>query len=84
MHRILEATPGPEASLRLRFTDRIGVVDLRPLLAKGGVFQVLQDPAVFGQVVIGDNGRFIEWPSGVDLCADALYQKMGRPDFDPE
>ena len=34
-----------------------------------------QDPRVFAQVRLGENGRYIEWPNGVDLCADALYEK---------
>ena len=38
-----------------------------------GVFAVLADPAVFTQVQVGERGRSLEWPSGIDFCADALW-----------
>jgi hypothetical protein len=38
-----------------------------------GVFAALTDLAVFSQVCIGERGRSLEWPSEIELCADALW-----------
>ena len=38
-----------------------------------GVFAALADAAVFAQVHVGDRGRSLEWPGGIDFCADALW-----------
>ncbi|HEX5723993.1 MAG TPA: DUF2442 domain-containing protein [Longimicrobiaceae bacterium] len=49
------------------------VVDISPLIERGGVFSRLADPAVFARVVIGGGGRYLEWPGEIDLCADSLW-----------
>jgi hypothetical protein len=60
-------------------------VDLSPLLAQGGVFEPLRDPAIFDRVQIGPHGRTLVWKVGkgeddiVDLCADALWL-MAHPE----
>ncbi|MBD0318975.1 MAG: DUF2442 domain-containing protein [Gemmatimonadetes bacterium] len=65
--------PAPPAALDLAFADGTAArVDLGPQIAMGGVFSALSDPRVFSRVEIGEGGRFLEWPGGVDLCADAL------------
>jgi len=65
--------PTPPEALDLTFADgTLARVELGPQIAKGGVFSALKDPAVFSGVAIGEGGRFLEWPGGVDLCADAL------------
>lgn len=38
-----------------------------------GVFRAFADPAFFAQVRVGENGRSLEWPGGLDFCADALW-----------
>jgi len=54
------------------------VVDLAPVLAKGGVFAFLREPAAFDAVAVGPRGRILVWrdPEGdeIDLCADALWR----------
>jgi hypothetical protein len=54
------------------------VIDLTPVLANGGVFAFLTDPAAFNTVAVGARGRTLFWrdPEGdeIDLCADALWQ----------
>lgn len=37
------------------------VVDLTPVLAKGGVFAFLRDPAAFNTVTVGARGRTLVW-----------------------
>lgn len=70
---ITRVVPAPPAAVDLTFADGTAArVDLGAQIAKGGVFGALSDPVVFSRVVIGEGGRFLEWPGGVDLCADAL------------
>ncbi len=69
----------PESRIGLVWGDGSeAVVDLAPVLAKGGVFAFLCDPAAFGAVAVGPRGRTLVWrdPEGdeVDLCADALWR----------
>ena len=49
------------------------VVDFMPMIRQGGVFEKLSDRHFFSQVKLGEGGRYIEWPSGLDFCADALW-----------
>ncbi len=77
MHRIFRAQIENGYQLRLDYGDEGSViVDLEPLIQRGGVFAALTEPTMFGQVAIGAGGRFIEWPNGVDLCADALWLQV--------
>jgi hypothetical protein len=79
---ITEATPAPNGVLRLRYADGVVIrVDLQRVIAQGGVFSPLADPAVFAQVAIGAGGRFVEWPGAIDFCADALRLE-GRPVYE--
>jgi hypothetical protein len=53
-------------------------VDLSPMLAQGGIFEPLRDPAIFERVQIGQHGRTLVWKVGVNeddivLSADALW-----------
>jgi hypothetical protein len=62
--------------LGIHFDDGFAVVDLSAMLAQGGVFTPLRDPARFAAVEVGPRGRSIFWQVGedvVDLCADALW-----------
>lgn len=72
-----QALPGNR--IRLVWGDGSqSVVDLGPVLAKGGVFAFLRDPAAFDAVAVGPRGRTLVWrdPEGdeIDLCADALWR----------
>ncbi|MCH7523150.1 MAG: DUF2442 domain-containing protein [Chloroflexi bacterium] len=35
----------------------------------------LANPEFFSKVSVGEDGRFIQWPSEIDFCADALWLK---------
>ncbi len=79
LRTIQTAEPLPASRIRLVWDDNSdSVVDLAPVLAKGGVFTFLTDPAAFNAVAIGARGRTLVWrdPEGdeVDLCADALWR----------
>ena len=75
MHTITKVEALQDYCLHLYFADGThGVVDLSELVG-GGVFQGWQDYAEFRKVKVGETGELI-WPSGVDLCPDALYLKV--------
>ena len=72
--RIIEARALQGFTLYLKYEDGVeGEVDLT-YLASRGVFVAWNDQAVFESVTITPGG--LEWPGGIDLCADALYQKL--------
>ena len=56
------------------------MVDLSPMIARGGGFERLRDPKVFESVEIGPDRRTLIWRVGegkddvVALGADALWQ----------
>ena len=79
LRTIQTAEPLPASRIRLVWDDNSNsVVDLAPVLAKGGVFTFLTDPAAFNAVAIGSRGRTLVWrdPEGdeIDLCADVLWR----------
>lgn len=79
LRTITSATPLLDQRIGLIWADGSeSVVDLGPVLAKGGVFAFLADPDAFQAVAVGDRGRSLVWidPEGdeVDLCADALWR----------
>ena len=81
MQTIRGAEPLPESRIRLTWGDGSkSVVDFSPILAKGGVFAFLADPAAFNAVDVGERGRTLVWrdPDGdeIDLCADALWRMV--------
>ena len=49
-----------------------GHLDMKPFL-NFGVFQRIQDPAVFKQARVSFDS--IEWPSGIDLDPEFIYTK---------
>jgi hypothetical protein len=79
LRTIRSAEPLPESRIRLVWGDGAeSVIDLKPLLAKGGVFAFLRDAAAFDAMKVGARGRTLLWhdPEGeeIDLCADALWR----------
>jgi hypothetical protein len=52
-------------------------VDLAPLVNRNAPLFPLADPKIFGQAVVEEWGHGIDWPEGIDLGADRLYE-LGR------
>jgi hypothetical protein len=76
---ITAVEPLPQIRLRITWADHSeSIIDLRPLLARGGVFEVLAEQRQFEAVRIGERGRTLIWRDDegdeIDLCADALWQ----------
>jgi hypothetical protein len=81
--RIKTAEPIIPGVLKLVFQDGYeGVVDLRPILSKGGVFRALQDAARFAQVKVDEFGHSVGWVDDdgyeIDLSADGLRRDCER------
>ena len=66
-------------ALKLAYsTGEEAVVDFAPIIAEGGVFATLSTDAVFSSVELGAGGTFIEFPGGIDFCADSLLETAQR------
>ncbi len=79
LERITDAVWDGGRRVRITFADGFaGVVDLTPLIEKGGTFSGLDDPETPSRVKIGGGGRFLVFPGGIDLCADALRLDADR------
>jgi hypothetical protein len=75
MHTIKRVDALEGYRLKLFFSDgETGEVDLSDLVGRG-VFAAWKDYAEFRKVTTGEYGDLV-WPSGVDLCPDALYFRM--------
>lgn len=73
--KITEAKPRDNYKLFLRFDEGVsGVVDLSDIAGRG-VFEAWKRNGIFDQVRVSEFGA-VEWPGGLDLCADALYLKL--------
>ena len=64
-------------SIKITYSDNVVITaNFKDLLEKG-VMTLLKNPAVFGQVQIGDKGRSIVWQKqDIDFCADSLRLKF--------
>jgi hypothetical protein len=74
---MVSVSPVIHGVLKIVWTDGYeGVVDLRPLLARGKIFTYLQTPANFETVKLGEHGHSICWLDDkgyeIDLSADSL------------
>jgi hypothetical protein len=81
--RIAGAEPVIHGVLKVVFLDGYeGVIDIRPLIAKGGVFAWLRDPENFGAVEVEEYGHRLLWLDDtgyeIDLGADSLRRDCER------
>jgi hypothetical protein len=81
--RIVSAEPVMDGVLKLAFSDGyVGVVDLRPLIAEGDVFDWLRQTGNFSKFAMDEFGHSISWvdASGyvIDFGADSLRRDCER------
>jgi hypothetical protein len=81
--RLARVEPVIPGVLKLVFLDGYeGVVDLRPLIAKGKVFSRLQRPENFAKVKLDEYGHSISWVDDtgyeLDLSADSPRRDARR------
>ncbi|MFG1424051.1 DUF2442 domain-containing protein [Roseixanthobacter liquoris] len=75
--RIRTAEPVINGVMKLVFLDGYeGVVDLRPIIARGKIFTFLQEPENFAKVQVEEYGPHIFWTDDtgneIDFGADQL------------
>ena len=80
---IVEAQPVIHGVLKVAFDDGyVGVVDLRPLIAKGKVFSWLSAPSHFAAVRVDEFGHSVSWLDdqdyAIDLSADSIRRDAER------
>jgi hypothetical protein len=80
---VVDAQPVIHGVLKVAFDDGyVGVVDLRPLIAKGKVFSWLNAPAHFAAVRIDEFGHSVSWLDdqgySIDLSADSIRRDAER------
>lgn len=80
--RVTHVRPVKDYQLEVTFSDgTIATMDFRRrLVGRGGVFQPLEELAVFAQVAVDPDAGTLVWPNGVDFCPDVLYSEAtGTP-----
>src|SRR6185295_10999773 len=83
---LVKAEPLAGRRLRLEYSDGASyVLDMQPLIAKGGVMAELDNDDVFKAVRISVHGSALEFTEDLDFCADSIrvdceFQKAGYPD----
>jgi Protein of unknown function (DUF2442) len=81
--RIVAAEPVIHGVLKLVWNDGYeGVVDLRPVIARGQIFTYLAAPEHFREVRVGEYGHAIYWVDEdgeeIDFGADSLREKAEK------
>jgi hypothetical protein len=81
--RIVTAEPVIHGVLKIVWNDGYeGVVDLRPVIDRGRIFDWLKEPNNFAQVMIAEFGHAVCWINdkgqGIDLSADNLREKAEK------
>jgi hypothetical protein len=73
--RVVSAELVQGYKVRLTFSDGAsGVVDFRDrVVGRGGVFEPLEDPAVFAAFSLDEEAGTLVWPNGVDFCPETLH-----------
>lgn len=63
-----------EFTLELTFEDgKSGVLDCKPIIAKGGVFSKLRDPEVFRSARVNRELGVVTWDDEVDIAPETAY-----------
>ncbi|HEY4406397.1 MAG TPA: hypothetical protein VGN55_17250 [Xanthobacteraceae bacterium] len=81
--RIVTAEPIIHGVLKIQWDDGYaGIVDLRPVIARGRIFTYLQEPENFEKLKIEEYGHGIVWVNEkgeeIDLGADSLRQRAEK------
>jgi hypothetical protein len=81
--RIVSAEPVIQGVLKIEWNDGyVGVVDLRPVIARGKIFTYLQNADSFRKFRIGEYGHAIVWKNDksedIDFGADSLRQRAEK------
>lgn len=76
---LIEATPGEDYAVHVRFEDGTQAeIDLGYLAYLDGVFEPLRDPEYFRQLRVYPDGQTIFWPNEADIAPETLYAHAQR------
>jgi Protein of unknown function (DUF2442) len=71
--RIQTVSPGTTGTLRITWDDGVTRdVDVTGWMRRHPLLDMLNDPDVFRDVSVVNNGGGVEWANGADFCAQAL------------
>lgn len=78
--RLVSAEPVLHGILKIKWADGYeGIVDLRPVLGRGGIFSFLDVPGHFDALSIGENGHALIWIDDqgreIDIGSDSLRRR---------
>lgn len=81
--RIVAAEPVIQGVLKIQWDDGyVGIVDLRPVIARGKIFTHLQNSKNFDNLQVGEHGHGIVWINDkgeeIDFGSDSLRQRAER------
>ena len=81
--RIIAAEPVIHGVLKIQWDDGYaGIVDLRPVIARGRIFTYLQEPENFEKLKIAEFGHGVVWVNDdgeeIDFGADSLRQRAEK------
>ncbi|MBI2413520.1 MAG: DUF2442 domain-containing protein [Deltaproteobacteria bacterium] len=78
-YEIIDIVHVQEYRLEIFFKDgKNGVVDLRGLIKRGGIFSRLADLDLFKQFYIDKELGVLCWPGGLDIAPETLYHEATR------
>ncbi|MGA2014603.1 MAG: DUF2442 domain-containing protein [Solirubrobacteraceae bacterium] len=71
---LISAEPLKDYLVHVKFEDGTAAdVDLGYLLAYGGVFEPLRDPAYFARLRADSEAGTVVWPNDADIAPETLY-----------
>ena len=73
-HDVISVKCLDDFRLELTFDDgKSGVLDCKPIIAKGGVFSKLRNPEVFGRAKVHEELGVVTWDDEVDIAPETAY-----------
>ena len=73
-HDVVDIQCLDDFKLRLTFDDgKSGILDCKPLIAKGGVFSELSDIEVFNKAGINKELGVVTWNNTIDIAPETAY-----------
>lgn len=73
-HDVVSVKCLDEFRLELVFDDgKSGILDCKPIIARGGVFTRLRDPEVFQRATVNSELGVVTWDDEVDIAPETAY-----------
>lgn len=74
-HRIRKVEPLDNMLLKVEFIDNeIKLYDVKKLVSKWKVFEILKDKKLFNQVKVDQGGYGIIWSDEIDIACEELWE----------